>query len=179
MSLVSMVALSHERFKQRSVIRTKAAAAASTGSSGGQPVGSVDTAVKSAAEKITAFIPSDVIGIYIAGLGVFTPGTTKAKWWVFGIAAALAPIFLLIAYFVEKRNDKQRASGQTQRRIIDYLLLALFAEVAFVFWAAAFPESPFLSITPIATKIAAFGMVILAAVMPSIASICGLVPIKS
>jgi hypothetical protein len=33
------------------------------------------TTVDTAIEKITAFIPSDVIGIYVAGLGIFSPQT--------------------------------------------------------------------------------------------------------
>jgi hypothetical protein len=184
MGLASMVALSHERFEQRGVIRAKAAAGEAGTSGGGSESTtttdeSTDKAVKSAAEKITAFIPSDVVGIYIAGLGFFAPESLRGKWWIFGIAAGLVPIFLLISYFAEKKRDKQRTDGDAQRRVVDYLLLALFAEIAFVCWAAAFPGSPFLSLIPSATKIAAFGMIVLAAVMPPIAAICDLVPIKN
>jgi hypothetical protein len=58
----------------------------------------------SAMHKITAFIPSEIIGIYVAGFGILSPETYRAKWWIFGICILLIPIIITLEYLLRKKQ---------------------------------------------------------------------------
>jgi quinol-cytochrome oxidoreductase complex cytochrome b subunit len=128
------------------------------------------TTVDTAMEKITAFIPSDVIGIYVAGLGVFSPQTDANKWYVFGVSVLLIPVLMLLNYFDQKKRNKPTPGP----RIV--AVLVVLALVAFVAWAGAMPGTPFLVFTPYATEIGGWAVVILALIMYKLADLLDIVP---
>ena len=122
-----------------------------------------------ALEKITAFIPSEVIGIYVAGLGIFSSKEGIAegvKMAIFWIALALVPVFVWINVRIQNKPPAQPPNwGKC-------VLLVLFAAVAFVAWAAAIPESPF-DLEGYSGQVGAFGVVVLGLVMPGLAQVLG------
>jgi hypothetical protein len=69
----------------------------------------------------------------------------------------------------------QRKKGNLTVSTRISLMLILFALVAFVAWAAALPGTPFLSLTPRATAIGGWAVVILALVMYKVADLLDVV----
>ena len=69
-------------------------------------------AVGSAIEKISAFIPSEVIGIYVAGCGVLSPQQNSEKWWIFAISTVLIPIFMLLDFTGQRKKRSLRVSAR-------------------------------------------------------------------
>ena len=126
--------------------------------------------VQSAMEKVATFIPSEVIGLYVAGFGILSPEAESSKWWIFGICFALIPIIMLLNYAIQKKR-----SVQTPKLWIS-LVLFVFAAVAFVAWAAALPDTPFLTFSPQATEYGGYTVMILAVVMYKAAEVLGVVP---
>lgn len=138
----------------------------------GGPVASTETEAKktltSAMETIARFIPTDVVTIYVAGIGLFAPKTPTGKWTIFAIAAGLIPVFLLISAF------EQRESGQSVaiRRV---LLLFLFATVAYAAWTSALPATPFEQFSEDATRIGGFAVIVASLIIPRVAKLTGAV----
>jgi hypothetical protein len=126
--------------------------------------------IDSAMEKITAFIPSEIIGIYIAGFGILAPVTTEGKWWIFGICVALIPLFMLLNYL---RNRKRQLPVPGRGRS---LVLVVCALVAFTAWASAMPNTPFLAITPLATQIGGFAVLVVAGILYAVADLLDIFP---
>jgi hypothetical protein len=139
------------------------------GRSSASPRKTVDGALESPIQKITAFIPSEIIGIYVAGFGILSPESAVGKWWSFGICLALIPVFTFLSYL-----EQLKYGGEVKHTTI--LIVFAFAAIAFVAWAAALPGTPFLAITPNATRIGGFSVVILAAVMYKTANLIGIAP---
>jgi hypothetical protein len=126
----------------------------------------------SAMEKLTKFIPTEVIAIYVAAVGILAPLGDTGKWWIFFICLGLIPILIVISYYQQKK--KQKAEARSNSRIA--VLLMLFALVAFTAWACALPETPFLVFTPLAVKIGAVAVLVLAALMNPLADLLGILP---
>jgi|SRR5215471_13713778 hypothetical protein len=164
MSIARMYDLAAEREQER----TKPAADVAAEAAGAEV--EAKKTVESALEKITAFIPTEIIGLYVAGLGIFTPQTAAGKWWVFFVCLALIPVFMVIGYFQKKKHKLPIP------KLGVLLLLVAFAAVAFVAWAAAMPATPFLSLNSYATQIGGFIVVPLAFVMWGLADIFDALP---
>ena len=127
--------------------------------------------VGGALEKVTAFVPSEVIGFYVAGLGILTPATSEGKWWMFAICLVLIPVLMALTYLAQTRRAE---AGTPPFRL--WLILVAFAIVAFVAWTAALPATPFLDFTPRATVIAGVAVLILAVLMYRVADLLDIVP---
>jgi len=134
---------------------------------------------ETALEKITAFIPTEVIGIYVAGLGILSgtdetaPGDgTGVGWALFAFCLLVVP--LLVAINVQLRNRASGTEGTVGPR--KALLLCVFGAVAFIAWTAALPETPFVDLHAYANRIGAFAVVVLGVLMPGVAQLLGLVP---
>ena len=130
----------------------------------------IKTSTDSYMQKIAAFIPSEIIGIYVAGLGIFSPDTDYAKWLLFGICIVLIPIIMWLDFLVQKKKEADKLSGK-----IKFVLL-IFALVAYVAWTAAMPGTPFLSFNENATLFGGFAVIILAVVMYRAAEVLDIVP---
>jgi hypothetical protein len=128
------------------------------------------TTVENALEKITAFIPSEAIALYISGLGIFAPQSAHARWNIFWICLAFIPVFMFLSYLQNRKHGRPIPSTAI------VLLLLFFAAVAFGVWAAAMPQTPFISLWKNAPQIAGFIVIPLAYVMSIIADLCDAVP---
>jgi hypothetical protein len=127
--------------------------------------------VQAALSKLTAFVPSEVVGLYISGLGILTPTTYTAKWAIFAICLVLIPVFIGLNYLIQKKQAGKEAPAAST-----WFFILLFALVAFVAWSAAIPDTPFLYFSDRATIIAGFLVLVLAAVMYKAADLLGIVP---
>jgi hypothetical protein len=129
---------------------------------------------ETALKRVTAYIPSETISIYIAGLGIFQPSSDASKWINFAIAAALTPLFVLAA-FDQQRRIKGRVPFGRQK----FLILVAFSLLAYALWAAAMPQSPFISLHSEANRFAAYGAVVWSFVAPHVARWTGINPQKT
>ncbi len=166
MSISAMVDLGMRR--QHEISGPRRAAAPSP------PSGGTQSEVEAALSKLTAFVPSEVVGLYISGLGILTPTTFAAKWWIFGVCLLLVPVFLGLNYLIQRKQ-----AGKEPLTTSTWLILLAFALVAFVAWSAAIPDTPFLYFSERATVIAGFVVLVLAAVMYKVADLFGIVPKSS
>jgi membrane-associated phospholipid phosphatase len=126
----------------------------------------------SALQKITAFIPSDVLSFYISAVGIstqFSP-TIWTKWLFFLGGAVLIPIFIVLSYL----ESRKKALPVPDKKIL--LLLLFFSFVAYAVWCAALPASPFLLISQYANIVAGVLVIPLAAIMYKIADLLDAVP---
>jgi hypothetical protein len=155
MSIATMVALGVARSR-------------GDGTRGGEP--EHEKSLESMTAKVTAFIPSEINGIYVAGFGILSPDSELMKWLIFAICLALIPLLLWLNYL----DHKKRSAATLSVKIT--LALLIFALVAFVAWAAALPGTPFLALHAHATAFGGFAIVILAVFLPQIAGLLGIVP---
>jgi hypothetical protein len=169
MSIATMVGLEIERQGERDV---------ASGMVAGGRARATKRTVDTAMEKIAAFIPSEVIAIYVAGFGILSPQSNSGKWSMFGVSLVLIPVFVLLNYLQQRKHagTDQGARLKSLRRTS--VIVTLFAIVAFVAWAAALPGTPFLSVTPRATAYGGFCVVILALIMYRLADLLDVVPKK-
>jgi hypothetical protein len=153
-------------------------AAAGDDGNGRQPTsgsgGGGQSKLDSAMQKITAFIPAEVVGIYIAVVGIVAPAQTDnvLKWWIFGICAGLLiPFFIGIGYLAKK---KKKEPVPTPPVVITLLVCAL---LAFAAWACALPDTPFQQVLgDNATRYGGGAVIVLAAVLYKIAELFDAVP---
>jgi hypothetical protein len=183
MSIATMMALSFERQQLQHPIPPEAAAASEAAVTNEKTDGAAlegDSVSKktldSAMEKITAFIPSEVIGSYVAVLGILSPQTDVGKWIIFGICLLLIPIFMLLGYLAKKKQAEKDQKTTLPPNTQHTGILLVLAAVAFVAWAMALPGTPFLSITAHATAIGGASVIILTTIMYKIADLFDLVP---
>lgn len=115
---------------------------------------SASATLSQAMEEITNYIPTEVVGVYIAILGLLSPRTDSARWLVFLIGALLTVFFLWIPY-----------SGGTRK----FFMLAVLALLGFTAWAAALPSTPFSTFAENASQIGAAAVLVLAVVLPALA----------
>lgn len=120
--------------------------------------------LRSAIEAIAAFIPAEVIGIYIAGTGILKPQETSSKWWIFAISGLLIPVFIGLGAAEAQRAGRDISIYRT-------LVLLVFAATAFIVWASALPATPFEELSSHANQIGGWSAVILGLLMPRIAKL--------
>jgi hypothetical protein len=130
-----------------------------------QPASQPQASLQNALDTIIELIPAEVIGIYMALVGLF-----GQSWVIFWIGAASIPLFLSIAHF-EKRKALNSGLPPSFPKLI---LVACFAFVAYVPWAATLPDTPFLQFNEHATKIGAGAALILSPILPRLARLLGL-----
>lgn len=120
----------------------------------------------SALESVVAFIPTEVVTLYVAALGIFHPTTSAAKWGIFGFCGLLVPIFVIIGSLEEHQRGKEvsiKSGG----------LVVVFGLVAYTTWTMALPETPFEEFTEYATKIGGAAVLVTASILPRVAGLCG------
>jgi hypothetical protein len=136
--------------------------------------------VASALEKITTWIPTEVIAIYVGLLGIFTPTSSGGKWVIFAIAAALVPAFVILnAALISKRGkEKWKAEGKQgdppKFSWAKASKLVALAAIAYVAWTFALPDSPWLDLTSKAPQIGGAAVLILSLFMSKVAEILDL-----
>jgi hypothetical protein len=163
--IVRMVNLAAERHGQTDGDRSLADSGRSLADSDRQ-----GPSVQGSLEKVSAYIPSEVIGIYVAGLGIFAPDHVHAKWILFGVSLILVPVLVLVGQAVARKRGLPAPPGKAS------IVVILFAVVAFCAWAAAMPSNPLLDQFPEATRVGGFAVIILAALLPQAANLLDITP---
>lgn len=137
-----------------------------------ESVAKADQSAASALDQMIAYVPSEVIGIYIAGVGIIGAKSASVKWGLFWLALVLIPLFFWLSDRIERRANAGLEGGRGK-----VVLMGALALLAFTTWAIALPDTPFASLWgDDATRYGSFAAVVLAALMPKIAAAAGLVP---
>lgn len=137
-------------------------------------------AVESALEAITQWIPTEVVAIYVALLGIVAPSSSSGKWIIFAIGAVSVLVFVLLnAALVNKRGadawTKEQKPGTAPKVAGKRLfLLVVLAAVAYLVWTFALPDTPFLDLTDQATRIGGALVVVVSLAMPKVAEVLDL-----
>lgn len=118
--------------------------------------------VKTAIGQITAYIPTEVIGAYIAALGILTPESSGLRWAVFVIALVVTPIFVGVSFALRRRQTPELKQGG-----VGWLIA--FAILSFVAWAGAIPGTPMLDIPGWTTVIGGIAVIFLAPLLSKLA----------
>jgi hypothetical protein len=136
--------------------------------------------VDSAIERVTQWVPTEAVGLYVAFLGLLSPSGSSGRWVLFGVGVAFTVIFLVLnSVLVHKRAvdgwKKGGEKGQRPPRVAAWRLavLLVICLVAFVAWACALPATPFLAWWSNATTIGGAAVLVLAAALPKAAEIAG------
>jgi hypothetical protein len=123
----------------------------------------------SAIDQMVAYVPSEVIGIYIAGVGIIGP-IGGAKWGLLSSCLALIPLFIWLSNRIERRANPNAPKAPAKLAWV-----CAFAVTAFLAWSAALPDTPFVEIFhEYATKIGSFSAIVLAALIPKLAAAVGI-----
>jgi len=126
--------------------------------------------VQSALDKIAAYIPSEVIGTYVAISGILLPTSANPKWIIFGIALLLIPLLTLVGNAIAKKRGLTAPSGRATVWII------VLACVAFCAWALALPDNPLVDYYDDASRIGGVAVIVLAVLLPQVAELLGISP---
>jgi hypothetical protein len=132
-------------------------------------------AVQSAIEKVTAWIPTEVVTIYTALLGILTPDTSGGRWGVFAVGAVAVPFFVILnAVILNKRAAaKWKQDGKTgdppKFSWGKAGGVAALSALSYVAWTFALPSSPWLDASDKAPQIGGAAVVVLSLVIPKVA----------
>ena len=127
-------------------------------------------AIEGAIDKIASYIPSEVIGTYVAVSGIIASESAMAKWIIFGASISLIPILT----FMGNALAIKRGLTAPTPRSTSYIILV--ACVAFCAWAAALPDNPLVTYCDGATRIGGAAIIVLAVVLPRVAELLDIVP---
>lgn len=123
---------------------------------------SAQNALTDALAKVTAYIPTEVLAIYVPALGIANTSRYLWLWIIFGISS------FLVLVFVWLNNRSRRLRAHRKRRLT---LLMLFALIPFVAYACAIPDTPFKQITSAAPRVGGIAVLILAGLLPRLAKV--------
>ncbi len=107
-----------------------------------------DNAFTSAMKAVTTYIPTDVLTLYVAGSAIFlstdlsqnqAPDYDKA-WLIFAGGVIATPVVNALVFMAKLRS----AGIDIPRKVRNWPIWeSVAATIAFVFWAAALPATPF------------------------------------
>ena len=149
---------------RRAMRQRRAPATGTEASTLGSESRSTDTAI----ERIAAYIPAEVMAVYIAGFSILQPRSVTGKWAVFAAGALLVPVFVKVSAGIGHENHRQALRPR------DFFALVLFAFLAYLAWTAAIPESPFTMFHEEANRYGAFCAVVLSVLLPRAAVLLGI-----
>jgi polyferredoxin len=95
-----------------------------------------NSTLTTALERLTAFVPTEVVAGWAAAVGMLTPQDAVSSWAIFGGALAFLVILVLLETGI--RDKESQVKTDPRRKA----LLVLVALVAFSIWAFASPGSP-------------------------------------
>lgn len=141
----------------------------STMAARGLAIGRADTAaegkkgaVSDALSAISAYIPSETLGGYIAAVGLFKTGDNVAQWAIYA-GALLITLFLVFYYF----STKQQPGAATKvAKLRNLGILWALSAISFTVWASAVPASAFTQFSDNATRFGGVAALALAIILP-------------
>lgn len=120
---------------------------------------------------VTTYIPTEVITLYVAAVAALRTGNhipLLAAWITFWLFLALTPIVVWLV-----TAGKLRAAGQPIP--LDVRSWPLWpmaaAAIAFLTWAFALPDSPFVQFSWYSAAIAGLGVLVVATILPLLAQL--------
>jgi hypothetical protein len=116
--------------------------------------------------RITAFVPTEAVATYVGILGITTPSGEGGRWVLLGAIAAVA-IFLCWYFW-------QTAETSLPGKALVWSIV--FALIGLAAWAAALPSSPFFSFDGYSTTIGGIAVLLLAPIVPRLATLVGVSP---
>jgi hypothetical protein len=119
--------------------------------------------VAQAVDAVAQFVPTELIGIYIAGAGILSPMSHAGSVALACICALLIPVLFWLGAKIPAIPNGTWGSGANK---ISLVTLLLFSIVAFAAWVCAIPGGPFEILGPSAPKIGALTVIVLAVVLP-------------
>jgi hypothetical protein len=129
--------------------------------------------VTTALQRLTAFIPSEIVTGWGAAMGLIAPKTLIATWAIFGGAG----VCLVILTLLETALQDETAATRTSRA--KKVLMVLFATVSFTVWAFSLPGSPAAAQWGDgATRYFGISAIVLAAVLIKVTQLGGLAPLE-
>jgi len=141
---------------------------------------STEAGVETGLEKITQWIPSEVVTSYVALLGLFAPDDATLRWTLFGVGVLLVLVFVVVnaALVNKKGTEKWKEDGKpgeppklARKRVFGLIAVGL---VAYVVWACALPDTPFLDLTDQATRIGGGLVIVISLLMPKVTDLLDL-----
>jgi hypothetical protein len=127
-----------------------------------------DDSRQSAISQIATYIPSDVVATYIALDGIFPHGSKVAKWVLFGIGVGLC-VLLPMTNLIS--SDLQTRDGWPKQ-----IVVIVMAIIAFTAYALALPDTVFSGYVKDPSRLGGAAALVLALVLPSVASAFGINP---
>jgi hypothetical protein len=102
-----------------------------------------DRAIGAAARAIVAYIPAEIVTVYVAATALITvPGAKPAggQWWLMWITLVLTPLTVWATVALKTRNT----TGVLPLAPATWPWLQIvLASVAFILWAFSLPNTPF------------------------------------
>lgn len=83
-----------------------------------------------ALDEVATYIPSEVVGIYLAAMGILAPASNREVLVVFLLGLLLAPAFTAAVFHLNEGKDKRKLT-----------LVTTFAVAAYCAWAIALPDN--------------------------------------
>jgi len=152
---------------------------------GGVDENALQKSTMTALERLTGFVPTEVITGWGAAVGLLLPTRSWQRWAIFGAAVAVMVVLLLLELVLRDRaaRDLHRAQGrpspvpQTTRS--QTIVALVIATVAFAVWAFAVPGSPAVSWGEGVTRVFAVVAIPVSAILYKVAQLAGVAPIES
>jgi hypothetical protein len=133
--------------------------------------------VESSLERLTTWVPTEVVGIYISLVGLFLPASDAGRWALFLIGVVLVPAFVGVnSALVNKRGAAkwradQRPGDPPRVSLRQVGLCVAVALVAYIAWSMALPNTPFLAWFDDAPRLGGGLVVVLALILPKVAEL--------
>ena len=141
-----------------------------------------DQARSSALNQIATFIPSDVVATYVALQGIFSPGSKSTLWILFCIGIGLCILLPLLNFLASRKPSAppgtadHAQAGAKEPGWTNQIIVIAMALVAFTAYAMALPSTVFNTVFSSANLWGAASALVLAILLPAIASAVGIKP---
>lgn len=131
--------------------------------------------------KIAAYIPSEILALYLFMWGVANPSSTDkaTPWALFWVSMGALVVYVVLNHALDRKDiktlnltrarDKQLPLPQKKRT----LAVLVMAAAAFIAYAAALPQAPFLQVNSNANTIGAIAAAVLAVFLPMFGRLVG------
>lgn len=96
-----------------------------------------------ALERIVAFVPTEVLTLYLALLALVDTSEDGVRWLITATCVVLAPIAVLVAHRERetKMNEDRKANGRPPKARSTPAFSMVAAAVSFALWVVVLPDS--------------------------------------
>jgi hypothetical protein len=123
--------------------------------------------------KLETWVPTEVVGAYIAAFALLNPSTSALRWTLLGIGFVLT-LFLTLYQWVKERQKAASASNAPGPGTL--AARSLLFGAAFVIYVAALPNNAFLSFDWFTLPIGGVAAIFAVLVIPKVADLLHIDP---